>query len=189
MEFVTSADGLKLAHDVKDEGGRCCAWRATRNMEDFEPVVDAIADRRAGDPHGFPRARARIRDGGIRQLPVRSRRPTLVTAASPTSVLERVTILRQPRAVAFWRSSWPPWAQRPDRGGDHSTTSAPEVMSRKRCWPYIMDLSRGTAQGPHAGRGRARLSPPLRPAFADVPAATMGGDGPGGCSWKRTGGW
>ncbi|NKX46326.1 alpha/beta fold hydrolase [Roseicyclus persicicus] len=46
MEFVTAADGLRLAYDVTGEGQPLlCLPGLTRNMDDFEPVVDAFAGR------------------------------------------------------------------------------------------------------------------------------------------------
>ncbi len=46
MEYVTAADGVKLAYDVTGEGmPLLCLPGLTRNMEDFEPVVEAYASR------------------------------------------------------------------------------------------------------------------------------------------------
>jgi len=46
MKYVTAADGVKLAYDVAGEGPPLlCLPGLTRNMEDFEPVVDGFADR------------------------------------------------------------------------------------------------------------------------------------------------
>jgi len=46
MEFVTAADGLRLAYDVQGSGPPLlCLPGLTRNMEDFEPVLDAFAHR------------------------------------------------------------------------------------------------------------------------------------------------
>lgn len=46
MAFVTARDGLKLAYDVTGEGPPLlCLPGLTRNMEDFEPVLDAFAHR------------------------------------------------------------------------------------------------------------------------------------------------
>ncbi|AHM04766.1 Hydrolase, alpha/beta fold protein family [Roseibacterium elongatum DSM 19469] len=65
MEFVTAEDGLRLAYD--DQGGGTsllCLPGLTRNMEDFEPVLDHYADRarvirmdfrgRGASDHGDP---------------------------------------------------------------------------------------------------------------------------------------
>ncbi|MDA0924565.1 MAG: alpha/beta fold hydrolase, partial [Proteobacteria bacterium] len=44
MAYVTSADGLKLAYDVTGQGAALlCLPGLTRNMEDFEPILDAFA--------------------------------------------------------------------------------------------------------------------------------------------------
>ncbi len=44
MNFVTAADGVKLAYDVVGEGAPLlCLPGLTRNMDDFEPVVEAYA--------------------------------------------------------------------------------------------------------------------------------------------------
>ncbi len=46
MDFVTAADGLRLAYDVQGDGAPLlCLPGLTRNMEDFEPVLDAFAHR------------------------------------------------------------------------------------------------------------------------------------------------
>ncbi|MCU4653329.1 alpha/beta hydrolase [Roseibacterium sp. SDUM158016] len=46
MQHVTAADGVKLAYDVTGEGTPLlCLPGLTRNMDDFEPVVEAFADR------------------------------------------------------------------------------------------------------------------------------------------------
>lgn len=46
MAYVTSADGLKLAYDVTGSGAALlCLPGLTRNMEDFEPILDAFAHR------------------------------------------------------------------------------------------------------------------------------------------------
>lgn len=46
MEFVTAADGVKLAYDVTGAGTPLlCLPGLTRNMDDFEPVVEAYAGR------------------------------------------------------------------------------------------------------------------------------------------------
>jgi pimeloyl-ACP methyl ester carboxylesterase len=46
MDYVTAADGVKLAYDVTGAGTPLlCLPGLTRNMEDFEPVVEAYADR------------------------------------------------------------------------------------------------------------------------------------------------
>jgi pimeloyl-ACP methyl ester carboxylesterase len=46
MEYVTAEDGVKLAYDVTGEGvPLLCLPGLTRNMDDFEPVVDAFSDR------------------------------------------------------------------------------------------------------------------------------------------------
>jgi pimeloyl-ACP methyl ester carboxylesterase len=46
MNFVTAADGVKLAYDVTGQGTPLlCLPGLTRNMEDFDPVVEAYADR------------------------------------------------------------------------------------------------------------------------------------------------
>lgn len=46
MSYVTAADGLKLAYDDRGEGPvLLCLPGLTRNMDDFEPVVDRFAHR------------------------------------------------------------------------------------------------------------------------------------------------
>lgn len=46
MDFFTAADGLKLAYDDRGEGPvLLCLPGLTRNMDDFEPVVDHFAHR------------------------------------------------------------------------------------------------------------------------------------------------
>jgi pimeloyl-ACP methyl ester carboxylesterase len=46
MNHVTAADGVKLAYDVTGEGAPLlCLPGLTRNMDDFEPVVEAFASR------------------------------------------------------------------------------------------------------------------------------------------------
>lgn len=46
MDHFSAADGLRLAYDVTGQGQPLlCLPGLTRNMEDFEPVVDAFADR------------------------------------------------------------------------------------------------------------------------------------------------
>jgi pimeloyl-ACP methyl ester carboxylesterase len=46
MDFVTAADGVNLAYDVTGEGPPLlCLPGLTRNMEDFETVVEGFADR------------------------------------------------------------------------------------------------------------------------------------------------
>ncbi|GAA5079272.1 alpha/beta hydrolase [Roseibacterium beibuensis] len=45
MQFVTAKDGVKLAYDDRGAGTPLlCLPGLTRNMEDFEPVVDRFAD-------------------------------------------------------------------------------------------------------------------------------------------------
>jgi pimeloyl-ACP methyl ester carboxylesterase len=46
MDHVTAPDGVRLAYDVAGAGTPLlCLPGLTRNMEDFEPVLDAFADR------------------------------------------------------------------------------------------------------------------------------------------------
>jgi len=46
MEYVTAADGLRLAYDDRGEGVPVlCLPGLTRNMDDFEPVLDHYVDR------------------------------------------------------------------------------------------------------------------------------------------------
>jgi pimeloyl-ACP methyl ester carboxylesterase len=65
MDHFTAADGLRLAYDVTGEGQPLlCLPGLTRNMDDFEPVVEAFADRaqvvrmdfrgRGASDHGDP---------------------------------------------------------------------------------------------------------------------------------------
>ncbi|MBF9060004.1 alpha/beta fold hydrolase [Rhodobacterales bacterium HKCCSP123] len=167
MEFVTSADGLNLAYDVTGQGAPLlCLPGLTRNMEDFEPVVEAFAQRaqvirmdfrgRGGSDWGDPMSY---------QVPVEA--ADVVTLLDHLG-LDRVTILGTSRGglVAMVLA-----AMARDRiAGVIFNDIGPEVMPEGLA--YIMDYVGLPPKAKTLEEAAAAFPRHYAPAFRDVPAGT-----------------
>lgn len=167
MEFVTSADGLKLAYDVQGAGAPLlCLPGLTRNMEDFEPVVDAFAGRAQVIRMDFRgRGASDWGDPASYQVPVEA--GDVVTLLDHLGV-ERVTILGTSRGglVALVMAAM----ARERIAGVIFNDIGPEVMPEGLA--YIMDYLGKPPKARTLAEAAAAFPRHYAPAFRDVPAAT-----------------
>ncbi len=167
MDFVISADGLNLAYDVTGAGAPLlCLPGLTRNMEDFEPVVDAFADRAQVIRMDFRgRGASDWGDPSTYQIPVEA---ADVVALLDHLGLERVTILGTSRGglVAMVMA-----AMARDRiAGVIFNDIGPEVMPEGLA--YIMDYLGLPPKAKTLEEAAAAFPRHYAPAFRDVPEAT-----------------
>ena len=167
MEFVTAPDGLKLAYDVTGQGAPLlCLPGLTRNMEDFEPVLDAFAHRAQVIRMDFRgRGASDWGDPATYQVPVEAGD---VVALLDHLGLEKVTILGTSRGglVALVMA-----AMARDRiAGVIFNDIGPEVMAEGLA--YIMDYLGHPPKARTLTEAAAAFPRHYAPAFRNVPAAT-----------------
>ena len=167
MEFVTADDGLRLAYDVTGQGAPLlCLPGLTRNMEDFEPVLDAFAHRAQVIRMDFRgRGASDWGDPATYQVPVEAGD---VVALLDHLGLEKVTILGTSRGglVALVMA-----AMARDRiAGVIFNDIGPEVMAEGLA--YIMDYLGHPPKARTLEEAAAAFPRHYAPAFRNVPAAT-----------------
>jgi pimeloyl-ACP methyl ester carboxylesterase len=167
MEYVTAADGLRLAY--RDQGrGRAllCLPGLTRNMEDFEPVLDAFGDRARIIRMDFRgRGSSDFGDPATYQIPQEA---ADVLALLDHLGLEKTAILGTSRGglVALVLA-----AMAPDRlSGVIFNDIGPEIMPQGLA--YIMDYLGRPPRFASLAEAAAALPAHYAPAFQDVPDAT-----------------
>lgn len=166
MAYVTSADGLKLAYDVTGQGAALlCLPGLTRNMEDFEPILDAFAHRAQVIRMDFRgRGASDWGDPASYQVPVEA--GDVVTLLDHLH-LDRVTILGTSRGglVALVLAA----IARDRIAGVIFNDIGPEIMPEELS--YIMDYLGKPPKFRTLEEAAAALPRHYAPAFRDVPAA------------------
>ena len=165
MAYVTSADGLRLAYDVTGQGAALlCLPGLTRNMEDFEPICEAFANRAQVIRMDFRgRGASDWGDPASYQVPVEAGD---VVALLDHLGLDRVTILGTSRGglVALVLA-----AMARDRiAGVIFNDIGPEIMPE--CLSYIIDYLGKPPKLRTLAEAAAALPRHYAPAFRDVPA-------------------
>lgn len=165
MAYVTSADGLRLAYDVTGQGvALLCLPGLTRNMEDFEPICEAFADRAQVIRMDFRgRGASDWGDPASYQVPVEA--GDVVTLLDHLG-LDRVTILGTSRGglVALVLA-----AMARDRiAAVIFNDIGPEIMPEGLS--YIMDYLGKPPKFRTLAEAAAALPRHYAPAFRDVPA-------------------
>jgi pimeloyl-ACP methyl ester carboxylesterase len=167
MDHVTAADGLRLAYDVTGQGQPLlCLPGLTRNMDDFEPVVDAFADRAQVIRMDF-RGRGASDYGDPATYQVPQEAADVVTLLDHLG-LGRVTILGTSRGglVALVLA-----AMARDRiAGVIFNDIGPDVMPEGLT--YIMDYLGKSPKAKTMAEAAAGFSRHYAPAFRDVPPET-----------------
>lgn len=167
MDFITAADGLRLAYDMTGQGQPLlCLPGLTRNMEDFEPVVAAFADRAQVIRMDFRgRGASDWGDPATYQVPVEA--ADVVTLLDHLG-LARVTILGTSRGglVALVLAAM----ARPRVAGVIFNDIGPEVMPEGL--QYIMDYLGKPPKARTLDEAAAAFARHYAPAFRDVPPAT-----------------
>lgn len=167
MEFVTTPDGLRLAYDVTGAGAPLlCLPGLTRNMEDFEPVLDAFASRAQVIRMDF-RGRGASDWGDPATYQVPQEAADVVTLLDHLG-LSRVTILGTSRGglVALVLAA----LARPRLSGVIFNDIGPEVAPEGLA--YIMDYLGKPPKARTLAEAAAAFPRHYAPAFRDVPDAT-----------------
>ena len=167
MEFVTAQDGLRLAFDVRGAGPPLlCLPGLTRNMADFEPVLDAFAHRAQVVRMDF-RGRGASDWGDPATYQVPQEAADVLTLLDHLG-LERVTILGTSRGglVAMLLAA----LARPRIAGVIFNDIGPEIMPEGLA--YIMDYLGRPPRFRTLEDAAAGLPRHYAPAFRNVPAAT-----------------
>lgn len=167
MPVVTAADGLKLAYDVTGEGPPLlCLPGLTRNMEDFEPVLDAFADRAQIIRMDF-RGRGASDWGDPATYQVETEAEDVIALLDHLG-LDRVTILGTSRGglVALVLAEM----ARDRIAGVIFNDIGPEVMPEGLA--YIMDYLGKPPRFKTLAEAAAAFPRHYAPAFRDVPPAT-----------------
>jgi pimeloyl-ACP methyl ester carboxylesterase len=167
MDHFSAADGLRLAYDVTGEGQPLlCLPGLTRNMDDFEPVVDAFADRAQVIRMDFRgRGASDYGDPATYQVPQEA---ADVIALLDHLGLEKVTILGTSRGglVALVLA-----AMARDRiAGVIFNDIGPDVMPEGQA--YIMDYLGKPPKAKTLAEAAAAFPRHYAPAFRDVPPET-----------------
>jgi hypothetical protein len=169
MDYVTAADGVKLAYDVTGAGTPLlCLPGLTRNMEDFEPVVEAYADRAQVIRMDFRgRGASDYADPATYQVPQE--------AADVLALLDHLKLAEghDPRHLARWAGGH-------GAGGDGEGPAG--GRDPERCGPRDHgrgagrdhDLYRPPPVPSHAGRCRRRHARRLCREFPERPARDLG---------------
>ena len=167
MDFVTAPDGLRLAYDVTGVGQPLlCLPGLTRNMDDFEPVLDAFGDRAQVIRMDFRgRGASEYGDPATYQVPVEAGD---VIALLDHLGLSRVTILGTSRGglVALVLAAM----ARPRIAGVIFNDIGPEIMPEGLA--YIMDYLGRPPRAKTFAEAATGFARHYAPAFQDVPGAT-----------------
>jgi pimeloyl-ACP methyl ester carboxylesterase len=167
MDFLTATDGLRLAYDVTGEGAPLlCLPGLTRNMDDFEPVLDAFGDRAQVIRMDF-RGRGASDYGDPATYQVPQEAADVVTLLDHLG-LAKVTILGTSRGglVALILA-----AMARDRiAGVIFNDIGPEVMPEGLA--YIMDYLGKPPKARTLAEAAAAFPRHYAPAFRDVPPET-----------------
>ncbi|PWK62182.1 alpha/beta fold hydrolase [Roseicyclus mahoneyensis] len=167
MECVTAPDGLRLAYDVTGEGAPLlCLPGLTRNMEDFEPVLDAFATRAQIIRMDF-RGRGASDWGDPATYQVPQEAADVLTLLDHLG-LQKVTILGTSRGglVALVLAAM----ARPRIAGVIFNDIGPEVMPEGLA--YIMDYLGRPPKARTLPEAAAAFPRHYAPAFLGVPDAT-----------------
>jgi pimeloyl-ACP methyl ester carboxylesterase len=167
MRHVTSFDGLQLAYDVTGTGAPLlCLPGLTRNMEDFEPILDAFA-------HRVQVIRMDFRGRGASDWGDPARYQVPVEAGDVIALIDhlglaRVTILGTSRGglVALALAAM----ARARIAGVIFNDIGPEIMPEGL--RYIMEYLGKPPRFRTLAEAAAALPRHYAPAFRDVPAAT-----------------
>jgi pimeloyl-ACP methyl ester carboxylesterase len=167
MDFLTATDGLRLAYDVTGEGAPLlCLPGLTRNMDGFEPVLDAFGDRAQVIRMDF-RGRGASDYGDPATYQVPQEAADVVTLLDHLG-LAKVTILGTSRGglVALILA-----AMARDRiAGVIFNDIGPEVMPEGLA--YIMDYLGKPPKARTLAEAAAAFPRHYAPAFRDVPPET-----------------
>jgi pimeloyl-ACP methyl ester carboxylesterase len=169
MNFVTAADGVKLAYDVTGAGAPLlCLPGLTRNMDDFEPVVEEYASRAQVIRMDFRgRGASDHADPATYQVPQEA---ADVLALLDHLKLPKVTILGTSRGGLV---SMVLAASAKDRlSGVILNDVGPEIMTEGLA--AIMTYIGRPPDPAHAGRGRGRHARRLCREFPQRAARNMG---------------